>query len=124
MKHKMMYRCLASVLFVFVSAGIALAHDVKIDLGARLGNGPEIQPGTYRVELLKNQDAPEAVFYKGRIEMARVPITIAMESQKSRHTEVHYELLDDGRVINQIKIAGWKERLVFRERGPKPTVSE
>jgi hypothetical protein len=124
MKHKMLYPCLASFLFVLVSAGIAIAHDVKIDLGAKLGNGPEMQPGTYRVELLKNQNAPEAVFYKGRSEVARVPITIAMESEKSRHTEVHYELLDDGRVINQIKIAGWKERLVFRERGPAPTVTE
>ncbi len=124
MEHKVIYHTLAAVVFVLVSASLTLAHEVNIDYRARLGNGPELQPGTYRLEVVKNQDTSEAVFYKGRDLVIRVPITIAAESDKCRQTEVHYELLDSGRVINQIRVAGWKEKLVFRERAQAPAVAE
>jgi hypothetical protein len=120
MEHRMMYRTLAIVVFVLIAASLALAHEVNIVYQAKLGNGPELQPGTYRLDVVKNQDTSEALFYKGRELVIRVPITIAAESDKFRQTEVHYELLDSGRVINQIRIQGWKERLVFREPAQTP----
>jgi len=124
MEHRMMYRTSAAVVFVLVAASLTLAHEVKIGYQARLGNGPELQPGTYRLEVVKNQDTSEAVFYKGKELVIRVPITIAAESDKCRRTEVHYELLDSGHVINQIRIEGWKERLVFREPAQTPNKAE
>ena len=124
MEHRIMYRFLMAVVFVLVSAGITLAHEVKIDHRAKLGNGPELQPGTYRLELMKTQDTSEAAFYQGGDLVTRVPITISVEPNKSRQTEVHYELLDGGHVINQIRVEGWKERLVFSERAQTPVVAE
>jgi len=124
MDRKMMYRTLAGVVFVLVAASLTLAHEVIIGNRARLGNGPELQPGTYRLEVIKNQGTSEAAFYKGGDLVVRVPITIAAESEKSRHTEVHSEVLESGRVINQIRLAGSKERLVFSELAPAPVTAE
>jgi len=124
MDNRKMYRVLSTVVFVLVFAGITLAHEVTITEPAKLGNGPEIQPGTYRVEVVKNQDTSEAVFYKGRDLVVRVPVTLAEESTKSRQTEVHFDILDSGRLITQIRVAGWKERLVFKEPAKGAVVAE
>ncbi|HMD99440.1 MAG TPA: hypothetical protein VKM93_19195 [Terriglobia bacterium] len=125
MNHRMIYRMLlAAVVFVLFAASLGLAHTVTIGKGARLGNGPEVQPGTYRLEVIKNQSTTEAAFYKGRDLVVRVPITLVAESDESPQTEVHYEVLDSGRVINQIRLEGAKERLVFREPTPTPVTAE
>jgi hypothetical protein len=124
MENRMMYRMLAAVVFMLVAASFTFAHEVKIGERARLGDGPELKPGTYRLELVKNQDTSEAVFYKDEDLVARVPITVVKESDKSRQTEVHSELLDGGRVINEIRVAGWRERLLFREPGQTPATVE
>ncbi|HEV2350601.1 MAG TPA: hypothetical protein VG028_12225 [Terriglobia bacterium] len=120
MKHRMIYRSLIAFAFALLSASLTLAHEVTIGERARLGNGPELQPGTYRLELVKNQQTAEAVFYKGGDLVARVPITIVKESDKSRQTEVHSQLLEGERVISQIRVAGWRERLVFGEPAQTP----
>src|SRR5208337_2847718 len=63
MNHRMIYRMLlAAVVFVLFAASLGLAHTVTIGKGARLGNGPEVQPGTYRLEVIKNQSTTEAAF--------------------------------------------------------------
>jgi len=115
MNYRMMRRAAMTAILVLTGAGLALAHEVKISYEAKLGNGPGLQPGTYRVEVVKGQDSTEAAFYQGKDLVAQVPVKIVAESEKTRQTEVHYETLDNGRVINQIRVAGWKERLVFRE---------
>jgi len=124
MSYKLLYRVLATAVFVLVTAGLSLAHDVKINYQTKLGNGPELQPGTYRLELVKNSDATEAAFYQGKVLVASVPVTVEMQSQKSPHTAVHYETLDSGRVINKIRVTGWRESLIFRERTATPATME
>lgn len=114
MNRRTISRLLTTVVFALAAAGFSWAHEVTITYQSKLGNGPELQPGTYRVELIKNQETSEAAFYDGDQLVAQVPITIVVESEKSPQTEVHYETLDSGRVISQIRVAGWKERLVFR----------
>lgn len=124
MKLRMLYHSLLAFALVLVAASLTLAHDVTISERAKLGNGPELNAGTYRLKLVKNQDTSEAVFYKGGDQVARVPITIVNESDKSRHTEVHSQLLDGERVINEIRVAGWKETLVFSKSVQQPAVAE
>ena len=123
MNDKAIHQALFTTIFVLAAAGFTLAHEVVISDQAKLGNGPELQPGSYQIELIKNQDTSEAAFYKAGDLVIRVPVIIVAESEKSRQTEVHYETLDQGRVINQIRVAGWKEKLVFRAQ-PKTSVTE
>jgi hypothetical protein len=106
-------RLLAAVVFMFVFVGVAAAHEVRISNVAKVGNNSELQPGTYRVEVVKNQGSSEVLFYEGSDLRLRAPVTLEPESEKSQLTEVHYSDLDGGKVITQIRIRGWKERLVF-----------
>ena len=124
MEHRMIWRTFVAIVFVILAASLTLAHEVTITNRARLGNGPELQPGTYRLEVIKIQGTSEAAFYKGRDLVVRVPITIAAEPDKSRQTEVHCQVLDSGRVINQIRLEGSKERLIFTELAPTPVTAE
>jgi len=124
MNYKLIYRMFATAVFVLVTAGLSLGHDVKIEYQTKLGNGPEIEPGTYRLELVRNQDAAEAAFYQGKVLVASVPVTVEMESKKSPHTAVHYETLDSGRVINKIRVMGWKESLIFRVPSQSPVTTD
>lgn len=124
MNYKLIHRVLATAFFVLVTAGLSMGHDVKIDYQTKLGNGPKIEPGTYRLELVKNQDATEAAFYQGKVLVASVPVTVKMEAEKSPHTAIHYETIDSGRIINKIRVVGWKESLIFREPSSTPTTME
>ena len=113
MKHKLECCGYVAFMLLLLAVSASFAHDVSIAGAARLGNGPIIDSGTYRIELVKNQDSSEAVFYQGNDQVARVPVTVVSEPSKAKRTEVHSELRDDGRVITQIRLQGSKEALVF-----------
>jgi len=125
MKHKLMYCGIAASLVLLFAAGSSVAHEITISTTARLGNGPTIEAGKYRVELIKNQDSSDAVFYRGHDdEVARTPVTLVAEPFKSARTEVHSQEVDGGRVITQIRLQGSKETLVFLQTPDEPSQSE
>jgi hypothetical protein len=124
MRHKLMDCEVAAFLVLFLAAGSLSGHEITIGGSSRLGNGPTIEAGTYRIELVKNQDSSHAVFYTGRDEVARAPVTLVAEPSKSRQTEVHSELVDGSRIITQIRLQGSKEKLVFERVGEGPGESE
>jgi len=124
MKHKLMYCGIATFLVLLFAAGSSVAHEVTISTTATLGTGPALEAGTYRVELIKNQDSSEAVFYKGHDEVARAPVTLVAEASKSSRTEVHSRSAEGGRVITQIRLQGSKEKLVFEQTPDEPSESE
>jgi hypothetical protein len=60
-------RTIAAAVCMFVFVSIAAAHEVRISDPAKVGPSSELQPGTYRVEVVKNQDSSEVHFYKGSV---------------------------------------------------------
>jgi hypothetical protein len=124
MKIKLMYCAFVAVIALLFTAGISLAHEVTISNLAKLGNGPQIEPGTYRVEVLKNQESPEVIFYEGEDEVIRTQVKLVTEPTKARQTAVYYNNLDSGRIITQIHVEGWKERLMFEQPAQEPARSE
>ncbi len=113
MSKRMGYRILATLLSTLAFVSIAMAQEVTIMDRAKVGNGPALQPGRYQVEVVKNQDSSEVLFYKGGDLWLRAPVTLAQETKKAKHTEIHYQELDDGMVITKIRLQGSKESLVF-----------
>jgi hypothetical protein len=113
MTTKLVYCGFVAFMFLLSAASTSLAHEVKITGAARLGNGPFIEEGTYRIEVIKNQDSSDAVFYHNDNEVVRTPVRLVSEASKARQTEVWSEGRDDGRVITQIRLQGSKEALVF-----------
>jgi hypothetical protein len=95
-------------------ACFASAHEVLITSQSKLGNGPSLKPDTYRLEVVKNQDSSEALFYTGGDLVLRTPVTLAEETNKPKVTEVHYENVDADRMITKIRVKGWTEVLVFK----------
>jgi hypothetical protein len=98
-------------------ATVAMAKEISIHYPAKLGNGPELQPGTYKIELVKNQTSPEVLFYKGRELVARTPAKVEEQPRKADQTQVFYDIKDKDRVITELRISGWKERVVFTDAG-------
>ena len=113
MNNRTKFRILAPLVFTLVLACFASAREVIITDHAKLGNGPRLEPGAYRIEIVKDQAPPEVLFYKGGDLVLRNPVTLAEETGKSRHTEVHCENRDGGPVITWIRVQGWRESLVF-----------
>jgi hypothetical protein len=113
MHNRMGFRIVAGLVFMLLMGCFASAHDVIITNESKLRNGPVLKPDTYRLEIVKNQDASEALFYKGKNLVLRTPVTLAEEANKSKATEVHSEAVDAENVITMIRVQGWKESLVF-----------
>ena len=113
MKHRLLSCGFVAFMLLFFAATTSFAHEVKIAGAAQLGNGPIIEEGTYRIEVIKNQDSSQAVLYHKGDEVARVPVTLVSEASKAQQTAVYSEVREDGRVITQIRLQGSKEALVF-----------
>ena len=119
MSKTMGYRILSTLVCTLVFASITTAHEVTITRRAFLGDDTLLQPGTYRVEVVKNQDSTEVRFFQGGDFVATAPATLTKEAVKSNHTEVHYEEVDGGHVITKIRLQGSKEALVFKQDTPE-----
>jgi hypothetical protein len=119
MLKSIQYRILATVIYTVVFVSIAAAHEVRISRPARVGNGPELQAGTYRVEVVKTQDSAEVRFYQEGDVVATAPASLANEAGKCNFTEVHSEKVDGEQVITRIWLQGSKESLVFKADIPK-----
>src|SRR5208282_6350653 len=114
MYKKMGYQILSALVCTLVFVSVAAAHEVRIPERAKVGNGPELQAGTYRVEVVKNQDSAEVRFFQDGDLVATAPATLTKETRKCDNTEIHSEQVDGGWVITKIWLDGSKESLVFK----------
>ena len=119
MCKKMGYRILSTLVCALVFVAIAAAHEVRIPERAKVGNGPELQAGTYHVEVVKNQDSAEVRFFQDGDLVATASATLTKEGRKCESTEVHSEKVEGGWVVTKIWLEGWKESLVFKPDTPK-----
>jgi hypothetical protein len=93
---------------------IAPAHEITIGQLAKIGNGQTLEPGKYRVEVEKNQDSAEVLFFQGGDLVVTVPATLTKEAVKCNNTEIHSEEVGGTRVITKMWLRGRKESLVFK----------
>src|ERR1019366_6209842 len=119
MSKKIGYRILSTLVCTLVFVSIAAAHEVSIGQRSKVGSGPELRPGMYKVEVVKNQDSAEVRFFKSGDLVATVPATLTQEAEKCAATEVHSQEFGGGQVITKIWLQGSKESLVFNQDTPK-----
>jgi ABC-type Fe3+/spermidine/putrescine transport system ATPase subunit len=113
------YRIISTLGCTFVFLSIATAHEITIAQRAKVGNDQELDQGTYRVEVEKNENSAEVLFFRGEDLVAAAHATLTKEEVKSTHTEVHSQQADGERVITKIWLQGWKESLVFKQDTPE-----
>ena len=99
---------------ITLSAGMAAAKSgtVNFDHAARLGNGPTINAGEYRVTVMNQSSNPEVDFYQGGKQVAEVPVTLVSVPKKNSETEVIYDQSDSS-VVTEIDLNGWNQKIVF-----------
>ena len=119
MAKRILFRILSTLICTLVFVAIAAAHEIDFAQQVKIGNGPALQPGTYRVEVVKKQNSTEVTFSQGNDFEVTVPATLTQEATKCKNTEVHSEATDGGRVIYKIWLHGWRESLVFERDTPK-----
>ena len=119
MSKRMGYWILSALICTFVLGSMAAAHEIKIGQRAKIGNGQALEPGTYRVEVERNQNSAEVLFFQGDELVAAGKAILTKEEAKSEQTEVHSKEIDGERVITKIWLQGWKESLVFKQDTPE-----
>lgn len=120
MSRKTCFRILATLVCAIAIVSIASAHELSLKSRGKIANGPELQPGTYQIKVVKNQDSAEVRFFKKGDMVAKATAKISPENTKAYATEVNYEEADGGQVITLIRLQGSKESLVFKSDAPKP----
>lgn len=88
-------------------------HEVNIRAAARIGYGPELLPGTYQLEVVRNPGATEVSFFQQNDFVASVPATLCREGSWCARTEISWEHVDGAAVITRIWLKGSRESLVF-----------
>ncbi len=101
----------ASARFPRLSKSTNKSADIEIGQQARLGNGPELQPGSYKVTLVTNSNSPEAAFYQNGKLVAQVPVQLVDGGNKFNETEIHSNT--DTHAIIEMRLKGWNQRLIF-----------
>jgi len=119
MSKRMMWRILSTLVCIFLFMAIATAHEVVISEQAKVGNGAELEQGTYRVEVEKNGDSAEVLFFQGGELVETAPARLTKEAMKCPNTEIHSAEVNGARVITKIWLQGWKESLVFKLETPE-----
>jgi hypothetical protein len=86
---------------------------------ARLGNGPELQPGQYKVKVSENSSAPELMFYQDNKLVAETPVKLVDMGKKADATEIDYNQKNNQQIITSIRLDGWNQEVVLP--GPAST---
>jgi hypothetical protein len=81
-----MVRILPAFACMLLFVSVAAAHELRIMSPAKVGNGPELQPGTYKVEIAKNQDSAQVSFFQEGDLVALVPATLTKEGKTCNGT--------------------------------------
>lgn len=118
MSKRVAFRVLHALVSTLTLASLAIAQEVMILDGSKLGNSPELPGGTYRIQVVKTQHSAEVLFYKGIDLWLRAPATFVEEAEKARHTEIDYQDAGEDNVITKIWLEGSKESFVFTPDSP------
>lgn len=103
----------ASAKFPRLSKSTNKSAEIEITQQARLGNGPELQPGSYKVTLVNNSNSPEVAFYQNGKLVAQAPVQLVAGANKFNQTEI--ESNSDTHTIIEIRLQGWTQRILFGE---------
>lgn len=118
MAQRVGYRFLSALISTLALASLAVAQEVMILDGSKVGNGPELEGGTYRLQVIRNRDSTKVLFYKGGDLLAARSATVVKQTKKARHTEIDYLDPDGENIITRIWIEGSKESLIFTHDSP------
>ncbi len=94
--------------------GVAKSDQVNIIYETRVGNGPTLKPGVYKLAVINDPQSPKVQFYQNGKRVAEVPAKLVSQSKKNPETEVYYNTVGkDDHVLTEIRLNGWTENIMF-----------
>jgi len=122
MKAKVINSALAAMITLLVVADLAFgkAKEITISDPAKLASGPELKPGSYKVDLVKTEEAAEVVFYRGDELVAKSAAKLVEEPRKAAYTQIVYDTQETPKVIKEMVLRGSKERIIFERPTEMP----
>src|SRR5690242_18701678 len=87
--------------------GIVKCKTVDVVYQSKLGNGPELQPGQYKVEVNEASTTPEVMFYQDGKLVAKAPVKLVDMGKKADATEIDYNQASHQQVITSMRLDGW-----------------
>lgn len=105
----------------FMAASPALARSghfktvqVQILYPSQIGNGTQLKPGSYRVEVAENTKSPEVMFYRRNKLVAETQGRLVDTGKKNSQTELDYNTgAGNQHVLTQLELRGWTGNVVF-----------
>jgi hypothetical protein len=126
MKRHVSTSLLAAAIALLLAAPIASAKlfefshsnhksaTVNFLYAAKIGNGPEIQPGNYKITLMDDSTSPKVGFYQNGKLVAETSARLVSEPNKSQQTEIYYNTQgQDSHVVTEVEVSGWTQKVVF-----------
>jgi hypothetical protein len=114
---------LAAATASFLAASTAFARfgkgshpksgEITVIYPSKIANGPELKPGTYKVEVNDHTSSPQVAFYQDGKLVAQVPAKLVDQGKKLDTTQVYYDTVGNDRVITQIDLQGWTQKVMF-----------
>jgi hypothetical protein len=109
---------------LFLTAGTALARSshsktaqITVLYTSKIGNGPELKPGNYKVEVAANAKPIEVTFYQNGRLVAQAPAKLVNEGKKADDTQIYYNNAGNEHVITRLDMQGWNEQVMFPASG-------
>jgi hypothetical protein len=93
--------------------GIVKSKTVDVVYQAKLGNGPELQPGQYKLAVSEASSTPEVMFYQDNKLVAEAPVKLVDMGKKADATEIDYNRGSNQQVITSIRLDGWNQEIVL-----------
>ncbi len=97
----------------FPSLGKSTSKSVHVDISSvvNIGNGVELQPGTYKMTVMDGLNPPEVAFYNNGELVAQIPARLGDEGKKANQTEIVSNI--NTHSITEIRPQGWTQSIVF-----------
>jgi hypothetical protein len=88
--------------------------DVDVPYSATIPNGPTLQPGSYKIELVNDSTSAKVDFYQNGALVAEAPVELVDTGSKFSQTEVYYYNPDNStRVMTQIDLKGETQKAML-----------
>jgi hypothetical protein len=110
---------LALAVILLFTAGLALSKTNIKSVGVTLTavtvmpDGTQLQPGTYRMELLSDSSSAQVAFYKNDKLVCKCPVKLESAMEKVPANRMLFEVGNGTHVLRTLEIPGWSQMLVF-----------
>lgn len=91
-----------------------LTANVTLSVATTMPDGAVLQPGTYKMTLLSDQQEPKVEFYKNGKLICKCPVKLEALELKPDYTRLEYTSdANEAHFLNSVAVDGWTQKVIF-----------